>query len=190
MNEMEIAITKKEIQTAQNRIKEYESKINSLKNDNDKIKANIKILNKNIILYKTKGKYEIVKDQVSTTKGPLLTAKSDISDAYLSYSKGFQGNAANVKLSTLRDANSKIRNILDRLGDVYDIATEKITKTQEKINSNNATMHISTSSEATCRKKITELEEKKSFNTKKIDEYRKKILEKKGYISRLKSKLI
>ncbi len=189
MNEMEIAITKKEIQNSQRYIKEYTNKRNSLKNEKKKLSRKIEIAKENKLHFKEKEKYQNIQEKSNSAKVCLSNAQSNISDAYLSYNNNFQGNAGSIKLSTFTNSNSKIRTIREKLDNIYNEASVRIKKLNQKISSNNATIGVLTSSIEDCDKAIKKFKNTQSNITKKIIDYNKRIRDKENYIARLRRKL-
>ena len=189
MKVIEMAQVEKEINVQQKWIKEYTNKRNSLKNEKKKLTSKIEIAKENKLHFKEKEKYQNIQQKSNSAKVCLSNAQSNISSAYTSYNNNFQGNAASIKLSTFTNSNSRIRTLKEKLNKIYDEASVRIKKLNQKISSNNASIGVLTSSVADCDKAITKFKNTQANITKKIIEYNKKIREKERYIARLRGSL-
>lgn len=189
MDEAEIAKIKEEINESQNKIKEYEKKKKSYENANKQLTSKIEIANENIKHFEEKEKYQLIQTNSNSAKVCLSNAQSNISDAYLSYNNNFQGNSATVKLSTFTNSNSKIRKIREKLAKIYEEATAKLKKLNQKISSNNASIGVLTYNIADCNKAINKFKKQKTDNSKKITYYNTKRRKEQDNIARLRRKL-
>ena len=141
------------------------------------------------LAYLSKEAKKIMKKEFPDAKVCLSNAQSNISDAYLSYNNNFQGNSATVKLSTFTNSNSKIRKIREKLAKIYEEATAKLKKLNQKISSNNASIGVLTYNIADCNKAINKFKQTKSDNSKKITYYNTKRRKEQDNIARLRKKL-